>query len=740
MVRLFRGKIKLRLKVIFLFGGLTIIPLLLVMAVTIMRTRNLQRENAAILNEQIADTASESVKAFVTKQFQILQDIGGIHSEFFEDPKLQDVILERFLFQTEDFVELSIVDWRGKEVAREHTVRVFNSEDFLDYSGTKKFLEVQENLVYLGPVYVFEGRPFFDIGIALTRQEKTFNGAIFAQVDARVIQDVVKNISVSVLKEQGRAYIIDKEGVVIAHPDSSVMLKATNFSFLPLVRALTKDNSQPYRLERYRNEEGQEVLGNGRSITFLTLHEKPLSPGWFVIVEQPTSKVFAAVRKITQFSGATLLIVIAAGIFVSILFARRIVRPIEHLHKILGQFGEGLFNERARIQTNDELEDLANGFNSMAEKLQGSIFQIKKEARILAAERNKLDVIISAISDGVIALDSKRKILFFNKAAEKITAVDTKTVLGQPIDRVIRVFDKTAELFIPQYCPRKTGFEGIIFQKENLALESVSGKKSSVNVITGQVKEGEKIRLGYILTLHDITREKRVEEMKSEFVSVAAHQLRTPLSALKWALRMVLDKMFGPMPSGQQEILERAYEANERMIGLVNDLLSVSRIEEGRYIFKRIETSIEEILKKVLDESLQKIKDKKIQLRYATPAKKIPLILGDPDMLTLAIQNLVDNAISYTASKGQIVIAIQQTDQGIQFTIKDTGIGIPLEQQSRVFTKFFRGKNAALIETNGSGLGLFITRNIIESHQGKLWFESKEKQGSAFSFILPIHT
>jgi two-component system sensor histidine kinase GlrK len=232
-------------------------------------------------------------------------------------------------------------------------------------------------------------------------------------------------------------------------------------------------------------------------------------------------------------------------------------------------------------------------------------------------------------------------------------------------------------------------------------------------------------------------REKEIARMKSEFLSIAAHQLRTPLSALKWVLHMSLEGDVGKLTKKQKDLLQKGYESNERMITLVNDLLDVVRIEEGRfdYKFKRVE--FVSFIEDVLEEMKMIAAQKKIDLTFKKPSGAISEITIDAGKLRLAFMNIVDNALQYTRAKGRVDVEIRYED-GILVTIQDTGIGISRNQIPRLFSKFFRADNAVRMQTSGSGLGLFIAKNIIEKHGGKIWIESEEGKGTTVSFTLPF--
>ncbi len=231
---------------------------------------------------------------------------------------------------------------------------------------------------------------------------------------------------------------------------------------------------------------------------------------------------------------------------------------------------------------------------------------------------------------------------------------------------------------------------------------------------------------------------KEIDQMKTEFISVASHQMRTPLSAMKWVLRMILDGDLGTMNSQQREMLNKGYQTNERMILLINDLLNVSRIEEGRFQYRFSHTDIGDVFDSVVQEMKDMIDKRKIKFKYTRPETQLPKVNIDPDKIHLAAQNLIDNAIKFTPPAGRVEVSLETRGDQIVCSVKDSGVGIPTTQQHRIFSKFFRADNVIRMQTDGSGLGLFIVKNIIENHRGRIWFESTEGKGTTFSFSLPI--
>ncbi len=350
---------------------------------------------------------------------------------------------------------------------------------------------------------------------------------------------------------------------------------------------------------------------------------------------------------------------------------------------------------------------------------------VEKERNRAEQESNKTLAIIQNFTDGLLVFDKEGKVSLANPQTESFFKIKVQDLIGKSLSELEKIptLNPLIQLFGREI---KRISKKELQTDENLILEV-----STIPLILREEKIGD------LVILHDITREKNIERMKSEFVSISAHQLRTPLSAIKWSLKMLLDGDLGPINQGQKEFLEKAYASNERMIRLINDLLNVAKIEEGRFLFSPQLEDLKEIIKEQFPIFRELAQKKGLEIELIFKKDRYPWVKIDKEKISLVIQNLVENAINYT-KQGKITITLDINNDNLFFSVKDTGIGIPESQKSRIFSRFFRGENAILSETEGTGLGLFIAKNIVEAHGGKIWFESKEGKGTTFYFTIPF--
>jgi len=230
----------------------------------------------------------------------------------------------------------------------------------------------------------------------------------------------------------------------------------------------------------------------------------------------------------------------------------------------------------------------------------------------------------------------------------------------------------------------------------------------------------------------------QIMRSKNEFITVASHQLRTPITAVSWAFEIL--KGEPNLSAEAKEVLEKATAASRELLGIVEDLLKVSKIEEGKFGYQFAPTDLSAFVEKSLAPFVPQMEKSGITVYFNKPSASLPNVMMDAEKLEMALENVLDNAARYNVQNGEITITISREDDRpfVEVSIKDTGIGIPAEDLPKIFTKFFRAQNALKFKTEGSGLGLYIAKNIIRAHGGEMWVESELERGTIVHFTLPL--
>lgn len=339
---------------------------------------------------------------------------------------------------------------------------------------------------------------------------------------------------------------------------------------------------------------------------------------------------------------------------------------------------------------------------------------LEQKAKISEAERVKLDAIISNIQDGVIVLDDTDHILMANRTVYEIFDLDGKSILGRHVRDVIHNADLNALMDRTR--------EGAL-------------KYHEVNFDDGRVFNAQYTpipRIGSAVTMQDISYLKEIDRLKNDFVHTVSHDLRSPLTAILGYTELI--ERTGSLNESQHEFLGRLQASVQHMTSLVNDLLDLGRLEAG-FDTRREMVQLDNVLKYSLDVFDAQIKKKNIKLTTSTLPDLLPL-RANPIRIRQMLDNLIGNAIKYTPQNGIVMIKLSMQDSQIVLRVEDTGPGIPPDEQGRVFDKFYRASNRP-DGVQGSGLGLAIVKSIVESHQGRVWVESKMGVGSSFIVLLP---
>lgn len=358
------------------------------------------------------------------------------------------------------------------------------------------------------------------------------------------------------------------------------------------------------------------------------------------------------------------------------------------------------------------------------------------------------DFILTAIEDGVVMVGSDNVIHLFNPAAAAITGWPEGEALGTDFHSVLSVIDGKGKQLPPDQHPfAQTLISGKPVRDDNILLATRGGKPKVISLIVSPVTQSSGALSGNAVgVFRDITQEKEEEQRRSEFISTASHEMRTPLAAIEGYLSLALNPKITQIDVNARKYLVKASASTKHLGLLFADLLTSSRAEDGRLVSYPQVVEVGETVAQTVEAERFHAKDKNLTLDYEVSASKDvaggkvvrPLYYAfvDPNRVTEVLQNIIDNALKYTMS-GSVTVKLTGDDSIIQMQVKDTGTGIPAEDIPHLFQKFYRVDSSTTRTISGTGLGLFISRKIIELYNGRIWVESELGKGSTFFINLP---
>lgn len=408
----------------------------------------------------------------------------------------------------------------------------------------------------------------------------------------------------------------------------------------------------------------------------------------------------------------------------------RAVYDLEHVGNIFKILPEKYFEtDRVKVLTRNELESavLQKTKDLRAEK--ASIQkQVDDRTSQLKREKFKLSVMTDNMNFGGILLNSELELLHINMVARRVLGIGESEMRSSVVLESFTNFFPAVNI--------KDQYKSCCNENNSMTMpETAVGGKYYKITFTRALAKFEKDESLFLVSFEDVTAVVQIEKQREQFVSLVTHQLRTPLSAVKWILNMMITGDFGQIQTEQRAYLMKAQESNERMIMLVDDILSSNKVDPAKYQYNKVLIQLYDLFDNVVYELLPIVKKKSIQIKYLSKNHDIPRVLIDPVRMRSVIQNLLENAIKYTNEHGHVTVNIVHKESTVEVAISDSGVGIPADQQKNIFKQFFRASNT---KTEGSGLGLYIAKSVVEHHNGKIWFESKEGVGSTFYFSLPV--
>ena len=462
-------------------------------------------------------------------------------------------------------------------------------------------------------------------------------------------------------------------------------------------------------------------------------YQPPSGPPVVIRMALPLSQIDSSLIDLRERLLLASLIILLLGGGASLGFSRMFAARVERLKDFSRRVAEGDFRPLATERPRDELADLAAALNETAQRMDATIHSLRDE-------RNQSSAILRSMVEGVAVIDAHERLVFCNRAFLEILNADSASSQGRAVIEVVR----NSELLglIRRALLGEEGLQTDIamgfIQQRNFSVTAapvkaleVDNATASANAAPVNVKPS-----GAVVVLHDVTELRRLERVRQDFVANVSHEFKTPLTAIRGFAETLLSGALND-PKNNRRFLEIIRDHSARLDRLTDDLLKLARIEAGKLELEFFPVGLVELIEGCAEMTLLKASRKQIALAIEIPPE-LPALRGDASLLREVLQNLLDNAIQYTIAGGRISVTASASARDAVISVTDTGIGIPLADQERIFERFYRVDAARSREAGGTGLGLSIAKHIVEAHGGRLSVESEVGRGSQFFFSIPL--
>ena len=692
----------------------------------------------------------------------------------------------RLLRQVPAITEVSHIDREGREQLRVSRLAMDVVGSGTDLSQEPRFREPKAGRTYFSLVYFRkESEPYMTIALSGSGGAA---GVTVAEVNLKFIWDVVSQIKIG---KAGHAYVVDSHGQLIAHPDISLVLKKTDLSKLEQVKGGLGTVTQGMGMPGIaRDIEGRQVLSASA----------PIAPlGWAVLIEQPLFEAFEPIRASIYRTVALVLFGVLLSVLVSLVLARRLVRPIRALTEGAGRIGAGDLGHRLEVKTGDEIETLAEQFNQMTSQLRESYANLEQKVeartselsealeqqtatseilRVISGSPNDLAPVFDAILEsGMRLCDAHLGILFlydgeayqlvaqrgathaFAEVMQKPRRPGPHTGLGRILVEKgpVQIDDLKEDIAYHERDPLRVQtvelggmrtWLGVPMLKEGAVVGAFVIYRREVRRFSERqadllmtfanqaVIAIENVRL--FTEIQDKTQQLEIANRhKSEFLANMSHELRTPLNAVIGFSEVLLERMFGEINPKQEEYLNDILSSGKHLLSLINDILDLSKIEAGRMELEAQPFD----LPSALDNALTLIRERAARHSIGLEVHVDPRIgevVADERKIKQVLLNLLSNAVKFTPEGGKITMSAALNGDAVAVSVADTGIGIAAEDQEAVFEEFRQVGDDYARKREGTGLGLALARRLVELHGGTLSLASELGKGSTFTFTIPV--
>ncbi len=500
-------------------------------------------------------------------------------------------------------------------------------------------------------------------------------------------------------------------------------------------------------LKQYHNitEIGEKELTEKLSQDFEILKIKPDDSAIYIVIRKDLTDIMLlnmqAIQRKSNFAkqtantaiwwigiAGTLCIIIAFVLLVNL--PGNIANPIKELTKSIEEIAAKNYSERVHFESDSEFGDLANAFNTMAQKLEE--YNNSSLSKIMF-EKKRIDTLINNMHDPVIGLDQKKKILFVNNEALKILGMKTEDLIGK-LAQDISIGNDLMRSLVQDLILSDEGKLDTKSMKIYADNKESYFEKEIVNISIIPTGEKEAKYIGHFIVLRNITPFKELDFAKTNFIATISHELKTPISTIKASLQLLDNKGTGSLNEDQKQLIDSIKDDSNRLLKITSELLNLSQVETGNIQLAIQQSDATKILQYAIEAVKIQAEQKEIKLEVKMD-ENLPLVKADAEKTTWVLINLLTNAIRYSNERSKIVIELKKESENVVFSVKDFGKGIEAKYKEKIFTRYFQipGSNKA-----GTGLGLSISKEFIEAQGGNIEVESEIGEGSKFSFSLNV--
>ena len=484
----------------------------------------------------------------------------------------------------------------------------------------------------------------------------------------------------------------------------------------------------------------------------------------------PQEQILAPVKNLQLMFIYAFLTAAVFVVFVAFLISRKVSSPIVSLNAMAKEISQGNWSIKLKPEGRDEIRELTESFISMTESLERREYLLKKSEErleksneelqdrvadrtakletevterlqamnILAETEEQNRLLLDSAGEGIYGLDVNGKTSFANPAACKMLGYEADELLGQPMHPLVHHSYPDGSPYPGEGCPMYAAvIDGQVHRVENEVLWRKDGSSFPVEYTSTPIVKDAK-RVGAVVIFNDISERKKVDQMKEEFISTVNHELRTPLTSIKGSLGLVVGGQVGDLPDKVKSMLKIAYENCDRLSLIINDLLDINKIEAVKASFQKTTIHVNTLIDNAILSNQGYAEKFDVKFQWQPVEDDDVSVSGEENRLIQVLSNLLSNAIKYSPKGAQVVITTNHDNKEVRVSITDSGPGIPLEFQGRVFEKFTQVDSSNTRQVGGTGLGLAITKDIIEGHGGCIGFKSEPGHGSTFYFDLPI--